>query len=144
MPRRVRLKTREKGMLEVLVVTEFADGRWELGWENIRGTFFGQLVPRVPRSAFNHVLNGYSQPFIEALGLPPEGALKRLPTAACAKQGGCSLYDSRRCSLWSKKLPWSYEPAGFDALGGSTLRIASELIFLWKEGVRVVAVYDDE
>lgn len=143
MPRRLRLKTREKGLLEVYVVAESPDGLWELGWENLRTTFFGKLLPRIPRSAFNHVLNGFSQPFIDALGLPPDGALLKVANPACGKQRGCSLYDKSRCYVASKKLPWCYEPAGFDGLGAATLRVASELVFLWKEGVHVVAVYDD-
>lgn len=143
MPRRLRVKTLEKGLLEVYVVTESPEGRWELGWENLRTTFFGKLLPRVPRSAFNHVLNGFSQPFVDALGLPPAGALQKMTNPGCAKQSGCSLYDKGRCYLRSAKLPWCYEPAGFDDLGAATRRIASELVFLWKEGVHVVAVYDD-
>ena len=143
MPRRLKLKTREKGLLEVYIVAESQEGRWEVGWENLRGTFFGKLIPRVPRSAFNHVLNGYSQPFIERLGLPPAGALLKLPAQACEKQSTCTLYDSKRCFVASKKLPWCFDPAGFEELGVSTRRFASELIFLWKEGVHVVAVYDD-
>jgi hypothetical protein len=143
MPRRLKLETREKGLLEVYVVAEGPEGRWELGWENLRTTFFGRLIPRIPRSAFNHVLNGFSQPFIDALGLPPDGALQKMADPTCDKQRGCPLYDKRRCHLTSNKLPWCYEPAGFNDLGASTRRIAGELVFLWKEGVHVVAVYDD-
>lgn len=144
MPRRLRVKTRERGPLELYVVTESPEGGWEIGWENLRTTFFGKLVPRVPRSAFNHVLNGFSKPFVDALGLPPEGALRKLPSPCCSKQTTCALFDKRRCLLTSKQLPWCYEPAGFEDLGTATRRIASELVFLWKEGVHVIAVYDDE
>lgn len=144
MPRRLKVKTRERGFLEVYAIAESPEGQWEVGWENLRTTLFGQLISRVPRSKFNHVLNGFSQPFVDALGIPPEGALLKLPSSECAKQRGCSLYQKRLCVLGCKKLPWCYEPAGFDDFGSPTRRMASELIFLWKEGVYVIAVYDDE
>lgn len=140
----MRVQTREKGRLEVYAITESPEGHWEVGWEDIRGSFFGSLVSRIPRSAFNHVLNGFSKPFVDALGLPPEGALQKLPSPYCIKQSGCKLYDKKHCTLASKALPWCYEPASFEQLGATTLRIASELIFLWREGVHVIAVYDDE
>lgn len=143
MPRRLKVKTTEKGFLEVYVITESPEGKWELGWENLRSTFIGRLISRVPRSVFNHVLNGYSQPFVDALGLPPEGALQKLPSQACGRQRGCSLYQPRNCIVSSKKLPWCYEPAGMDDVGAVGKRMAGELVFFWKEGVYVIAVYDD-
>ena len=143
MPRRLKALTNEKGPLEIYAITEGADGRWEEGWEEIQATLLGRLISRVPRSAFNHLLNGDSQPFIAILGMPPVGALLKLPSTACAKQRGCALYQKRTCFVGSPKLPWCYEPAGFDAMTSSARKMASDLIFLWKEQVYVIAVYDD-
>jgi len=143
MPRRLKVATREKGLLDILAVTEGTDGKWEHDWEKLRGTILEKCISRVPRSAFNHVLNGFSEPFIEALGIPPEGALLKLPSQLCAKQQVCSLYQRRLCFVSCKKLPWCYEPAGFGSLEATAQRTASELVFLWKDGVYVIAVYDD-
>lgn len=139
----MKVKTREKGTLELYAVTESPEGRWEIGWENLRATLLGKLITRMPRSAFNHVLNGFSQPFVAALGLPPDGALKKLARPGCAKQDLCPLHDPRTCSVRSNKLPWCFEPEELSEFGEPTRRIAAELIFLWKEGVYVIAVYDD-
>ena len=143
MPRRLKAKTREKGYLEVYAVTEAADGTWEGGWEQLRITLLGGLLSRVPRSAFNHLLNGYSGPFVASLGISPAGALLKLPSARCDKQRECTLYDRRRCSVGSAKLPWCYEPAAIEGLPASAARLASDLVFLWKQEVYVIAVFDD-
>lgn len=140
----MKLETLEKGLLDVYAVTESASGEWEPGWESLRTSVFGPLISRVPRSALNHVLNGLSGPFVAALVVPPEAALTKLPSPACAKQQGCPLYQKRRCILSCKKLPWCFEPKGVDELGSTTRRVAAECVFLWKEGVHVIAVYDDQ
>lgn len=143
MPRRLKVHTLEKGDLELLALAEGADGTWEAEFEPLRQTTLGRMISRVPRSAFNHVLHGLSEPFVQALGLPPDGALQKLPSKVCAKQRGCPLHDKRHCVVTSKKLPWCYDPAGFGTLSETELRVASSVIFLWKEGVFVIAVYDD-
>lgn len=143
MSRRLRVKTREKGFLEIFAFTEAADGSWETGWEGLRNTVLGGLVSRVPRSSFNHLLHGYSGPFVSALGISPAGALLKLPSAACDKQRTCALYDKRNCLVASRKLPWCYEPTGIVNLDAAAVRTASDLVFLWKQEVYVIAVYDD-
>lgn len=143
MPRRLKARTREKGYLEIYAVTEASDGTWEGGWEELRCTPLGKLVSRVPRSAFNHLLHGYSGPFMEALGIGPQGALLKLPSTRCDKQSGCTLYDKRRCLVGSPKLPWCYEPAGIKDLSAGAKRTGSDLVFLWKQEVYVIAVFDD-
>ena len=143
MPRRLKIPTREKGRLEIYAIVEDSHGAWEADWNSLRSTPLGRLISRVPRSAFNHLLNGYSQPFVDALGLPPQGALSKLPSTRCHKQQGCSLYQKRICITTSSKLPWCYEPAGLNEVDSATRKVASDLVFLWKEEVYVVAVYDD-
>ena len=141
MPRRLKVPTDEKGLLELQTFNEAADGTWEGNWESLRGSYLAQLISRVPRSAFNHVLNGFSAPFVAALGLPPEGALLKMPSPFCEKQANCVYYEKRKCIISSKKLPYCYEPVRL--IGALTTRMANEAVFLWKEGVYVVAVYDD-
>lgn len=139
----MKVRTREKGLVEIFAISESADGSWEAGWEGLRRTVLGDLVSRVPRSAFNHLLNGYSGPFVCALGIAPSGALLKLPSTQCGKQRGCSLYDKRSCLVGSRKLPWCYEPAGIVNLAEGAARLASDLVFLWKQEVYVIAVFDD-
>lgn len=143
MPRRLKAKTREKGLLEIFAITEAADGTWEAGWEDLRRSLLGSLVSRVPRSTYNHLLHGFSAPFIEALGISPGGALQKLPSTQCDKQRVCALYQKRICHVGSRKLPWCYEPAGFDDLVPAARRIASDLVNLWKQEVYVIAVFGD-
>lgn len=143
MPRRLKARTLEKGLLEIFAITEAADGTWEAGWEDLRRTVLGSLVSRVPRSTYNHLLNGYSAPFISMLGIPPQGALQKLPSERCDKQPSCTLYQKRICFVGSRKLPWCYEPTGIEGLVPAAMRIAGDLVFLWKQEVYVVAVFDD-
>lgn len=143
MPRRLKVPTREKGRLEVYAITEAGDGTWEASWDDLRTTLLGELISRVPRSAYDHLLNGYSAPFINALGISPEGALQKLPSTVCDKQRECTLYQKRTCWVGSGKLPWCYEPAGLPELSAAAKRTASDLVFLWREQVYVIAVFDD-
>src|SRR5262245_55173570 len=98
----MRVPTKEKGRLEIFSFDEDADGGWEDDWETLRGTVLGGLISRIPRTSLNHLLNGYSAPFVQALGIPPHGALQKLPSKACDKQRGCSLYQRRICVVESR------------------------------------------
>lgn len=143
MPRRLKVRTHEKGVVEIFAFTESHDGSWEGGWEGLRNTLLGRLISRVPRSSFGHLLNGYSGPFVSALGIPPAGALLKLPSPLCDKQNRCSLYQKRICWVGSRKLPWCYEPHRIDGLEPAAKPIAGEVVFLWKQEVYVVAIFDD-
>jgi len=141
MPRRVRLPTAEKGTLEVLVVRS-KGGTWEGDWEALKGTPVGRSFSVVKQADFDHVLNGLSKPFVDALGLPPEGALRKLPTKQCARRDRCTLHDGKRCVTDSKKgLPWCFELAGLD-LPPAAMTLATEVLFGWRSGVYVVVVED--
>jgi hypothetical protein len=137
MSRRMKLKTRERGFLEVLAVQE-SGGTWEQDWEPLRGTPVGALFSRVSQHDLNHALNGWTHPLVEALGLSPEMALAKLPSGLCDKQYGCTLHDPRKCLVLSKKLPWCYEPAGLEMLTSIARIKAAEAVFLWKQQVYVV------
>lgn len=133
----MKLETRERGFLEVFVIQETA-GVWEAEWEPLRETSVGALFSRVTQRDLNHALNGWTHPLVEALGLSPEMALAKLPSARCDKQERCSLHDARKCLVLSKKLPWCYEPAGLETLSETALTRAAEVVFLWKQQVYVV------
>lgn len=138
----MKLKTRERGFLEVLTIQE-TSGKWEPEWEPLRGTAIGASFSRVHQRDLNHALNGWTHPFVEALGISPDMALAKLPSQRCAKQPSCQLHDPRKCLVPSKKLPWCYEPAGFDDLDPLARTRAAEVIFLWRQQVYVVVVLQE-
>jgi hypothetical protein len=138
----MKLKTRERGFLEVFTIQE-TGGRWEASWDVLRGTLVGGLFSRVGQAELNHALNGWTHPLVAALGLSPEMALAKLPSQRCEKQSRCPLYDPRKCLLSSRKLPWCYEPAQLEELDATALTRAAEVIFLWRQQVYVVIVVQE-
>lgn len=137
MSRRIKVKTQEKGTLELLVVWA-KDGAWEDEWEPLRGTPWGDLVSVVPEEAMEHALHGWSKPLVTALGLPPEGGLRKLPVEGklCMRRKTCPLHNVKKCYPIAEELPWCYEP---DGVASEEVRAAaSKLIQTWHEGVYVV------
>ena len=141
MSRRVKLPTLEMGDIHLLLV----DG-WSGGWEVLQGTVFGDVVSVVGREVVDHALHRLSRPLVNALGIPPVGALRKVPRECWRrrKQEGlpvpCPLYDKSSCRTTSPKMPWCFEPDGdFDP---AVRKKASEAIELWHEGVYIVVVED--
>lgn len=142
MPRRLKLATDQKGDIEVMVVRS-KDGVWEGDWQHLQGTPVGDLFSVVTQAEFDHVLHKFSKPFVDALGIPPEGALRKLPSTRCAKERGCTLYDSKRCFTHTKKeLPWCFQLAEVQ-LPEAVMTLVTEVIFLWRTGAYLVVVEDD-
>lgn len=137
MSRRLKLPTAEMGELELLAVPVRA-GDWGQ-WEDVRASPLGDLVSVVPVEAFDHALRGWSRPLVDALGLPPQGALRKMPRAArqCRLRKDCIFFDRRKCTPFSKEMPWCYEPDGMDASPRFT-----EILSSWREGVYVVMVLE--
>ena len=135
----MRLVTKEKGPIEVLIVYSTA-GTWEDDWEPLRGTPWGDLVTVVSKEAMDHALHGWSWPLAKALGLPPRSALRKVPVAGreCAQKETCPLFLPKNCHPSSDTLPWCFEPAG----AGPLAPFASKLVQTWREGVYVVVVED--
>lgn len=133
--------TAEKGVLEVLAISQQNDV-WEEPWDVLRGTPIGALFSVVSRRNLNHVLDGFSKPFVSALGIPPEGALRKV-SQHCWKK--CSLYDPKLCNVLSKKLlPWCFEPVMAEGTSQKVLTQASEAIRYWTEKVYLVVVLEDQ
>ncbi len=141
MPRRVRLPTLEMGDIELLLI----DG-WTAGWGKLQGTLFGNLISVVSREVVNHALHRFSRPLVDNLGIPPEGALRKVPRQCWnrKKRPGvlykCPLYDKRACQPISPDMPWCFEPD--DVPDKAIRKKAAEAIELWHEGVYVVVVED--
>lgn len=143
MPRRVKLPTLERGDIHLLLV----DG-WSGGWEVLRGTIFGNLISVVSREAVDHALHRLSRPLVNALGIPPEGALRKVPRQCWHRQKhpperlyACPLYDKHDCQAISENMSWCFEPEGdFSVV---VRKKAAETIGLWREGVYVVVMMED-
>ncbi len=138
MLRRLRVATREKGPLEVLAIYE-EDGQWDPEWAPLQGTALGSLFSRVSQANFHHVLHGFSRPFVDSLGLPPEGALRKLPSQLCLRRKTCTLHDAKKCVASHPKLPWCYVPAGVSE-DEKVNEAAAQAVFRWRERVYLVVV----
>lgn len=132
----MKVPTQERGDLEVLTISEH-DGVWEGDWANLQKTPIAPLLSPVSKEVLEHALVGYSRPLVDALGISPEGALRKIPSQYCSKQSNCTFYDQRKCLVSSSKLPWCYEPEGVPEEAAS---IASEAVFHWKNRVYLLVV----
>lgn len=136
----MKLPTREMGEIEIV---------WSQGWGEwgpLRETVFGGLVSVVPEEAVHHALHRWSKPLVTALGIPPYGALIKIPRVCYRKvkhdtAAPCILYDPQRCHARSKELPWCFEPDVDDA---EVRRKGGELVQLWHEGVYLVVTLETD
>lgn len=143
MSRRMNLPTKELGEIQVLTISE-RDGVWEEEWEPLRDRPIGGLLSVVTRETISNALYGLTRPLALALGLPPSGALVKLPNAArtCERKKPCPFYDPKLCFPTTKKtMPWCYEPAGIS--NEKEREAAAKAIGLWREGVYLVIVKED-
>lgn len=124
-----------------LLVTWEKDGKWEPELEVLRGTPIGGLLSVIDDGVFQHALRGYSRPLVDVLGIPPEGALRKLPDAAsdCALRHTCPFHEAR-CKLSSKLMPWCFEPEGFS--DPELRKAVTKVIEEWRGNVYVVVVRD--
>lgn len=139
MSRRMKLPTREMGEVHLLAIWE-TDGRWESPWEPLRGTPVGNQFSIISQDALDHALKGWSKPLSDALGIPPSGALRKLPDAAreCEKRRTCPFFEPRQCHPGGTNMPWCFEPAGYkDELVRQAVARAIEE---WRAGVYLVIV----
>jgi hypothetical protein len=138
MPRRVLVNIREMGQIELLLV-RMEGGCWEPEWEALRETPIAGLLPVVTRQDIEHALKGYTRPLYRGLGLPPDGALRKLPKDAkeCRERRSCRLWRPEECHPVAKAMPWCFQP---DAL---PLK-AAEVIQLWREKTYIVITLEED
>lgn len=143
MARLMKLPTLERGEIIVLAITE-RDGQWEPEWEPLRETVYGRQFTAVSRETLEHALRGFSRPLSDALGIPPVGALRKIPgpSRACYARRKCPFYEPHACHPQAAKMPWCFEP---DDINDKKVRqSAAQAIEQWREGVYLLAVnYDD-
>lgn len=140
MSRRIRLTTVEYGELRLELVFETADGEWDPEWELLRGTVFGEQFTVISREVLDHALKGWMQPLVKELGIPPYGALRKIPVVSrqCARRTVCSLHIPSLCSLESKNMPWCFEPDG--VVPEAVRKQAARAIEIWRDQVYLIVV----
>lgn len=139
MPRRLKLLPREIGELQLYLIYE-TDGVYESYWRPLQGHEVTTLFTRIPQDVLDHALHGYTSPLVKALGIPPVGALRKLPPAArqCVNHGRCSLYVARDCVPTAAAMPWCFEPGGSE--DEQVRKLGAEAIGLWREGVYILVI----
>lgn len=126
------------GDVKVLLFRE-EGGTWEGDWELLRETSWADLFPVLPKEVVEQAMIGDTKPFVNQIGRPPEGSLRKIPQEGrqCAMRKTCRLYAKAECAPLAKRMPTCYSP---DGLPEEASQIAHEAIRLWREGVYVVAV----
>jgi hypothetical protein len=138
--RRVKLPTQEMGVVTLLTIRQ-RDGKWEDEWEPLRESPFGALLSVITNDAFDHALHGWSKPMVQSLGIPPDGALHKLPKEAreCHRRAVCPLYDVN-CVPFSKRMPWCFEPGGI--ADEKVRKAVARAIEKWHAGVYLVVIVE--
>ena len=138
----MNLDSHEMGRITLLAIKVGKDGQWEPDWEPLRGSVFGGLFSPISKEILDHALHGLSRPLSEALGLPPSGALRKIPKPSreCFLRHRCTFYEPKQCLVGAPKRPWCFEP---DKIQGESVRIAAtKAIEEWEQGVYLVVVAD--
>lgn len=126
------------GEVQLLVYWPKGEG-WDPEIEALRGTRIGDQIPVIEENTLNLALHGLSKPLVNALGIPPFGALLKLPKAAtvCSQRKRCPMFDETQCFPTTKrKLPWCFEPDLKDEPRVAAAKVIAE----WRQGVYVVAI----
>jgi hypothetical protein len=139
-PRRLKILTREAGPLELQLIYQVGD-MWEAAWAPLQNTEFASLFSTVTDEVMNHAIRGYTKPFVTALGLQPQGALRKLPKEhqRCEHVERCPYYDAANCSPSSKKMPDCFQPKN---VVEEARTLAYEAIRLWRDAVYIVVVQE--
>jgi hypothetical protein len=129
------------GPLELFLIYEL-DGVWEEEWRPLQGSSVCSLLTVVSQEVMDHCLYGWSSPLFKTLGLPPWGALKKLPEEAtrCYQRKNCVFFDKKTCFPVAKRLPWCYEPEISE--DEKVRQLGNDIIKLWREGVYVIIVQE--
>lgn len=123
-----------------MLLISVEEGRWEAEWEPLRGTVFGDQFSVITKEVLEHALKRWSRPLADTLGIPPIGALKKIPLEGreCFRRGKCPLYNPKQCFPEAKNMAWCFEP---DGVADETVRYAATRAFeYWRDGVYLVVV----
>jgi len=138
-PRELTIPTRELGELKLLIIYSKA-GVWESSWRVLQGGPYADLFTVTLKVTMDHALRGWTSPLVKGLGIPPVGALRKLPTLghSCYVHSSCPMYHRRECVPSHKSMPWCFQPSGL--VSDEERRLAAEVIQKWRDGVYLVVV----
>ena len=110
-------------------------------WKPLQGSPLLDPVTVVSKEVLDHVLHGFSFPFVQQLGPSPEGCVRKLLPVfrQCAQRERCIFYDRVRCVPTSRKMPNCYQPDGVE---GEAVSLGAEIVRLWHENVYIVVVQE--
>lgn len=139
MPRQLKLKTNELGDLDLFLIYQYGD-TWEEAWKPAQGLPITTLLTVVTKELMDHALKGWTSPLVKALGISPEGAIRKLPVVnrTCERKDPCPFYRPKECLPTFPKMPWCFEPGGIEDPNARSL--AAEVVRLWRLGVYIVVV----
>lgn len=140
--REIKMRTHEMGDLRATVISE-RSGVWEEEWRPLQGTVFEDLFTRIPMQTLDEALKGWTKPFVQALRITPEGALKKIPeeSRVCIKRHKCPFYEERKCFPEAKQMPWCFEPDGVDS--EVVRQQATRAIDHWRNRIYLVVVQEN-
>jgi hypothetical protein len=140
MPRQLTIPTQEMGDLELYLIYKHGCA-FEPEWSGLeQAPAIVALLTLVSKEDMTHALAGWSRPLVRALGIPPEGALRKLPSNICWSMKTCPFYRVKDCHPIAKGMPWCFTPSSVENEVARTL--SAELIKLWRVGVYTVIVQD--
>lgn len=139
MPRRLKVYPTKFAPLDLQVINSYG-GEWEPDWRALQGSSVAELFTVITKEVMDHTLARWLKPLVDSLGIPPEGALRKIPRK-CADEVGCPFHDKDRCIPFAKKMPWCFIPSGI--VGNETRHLAQETVRLWREGVYIVVVEEE-
>lgn len=143
MPRELKIKVREMGVIDAFLIHADKAGTWEPEWAPLQGSDMGQLVPVLTAGELDAALKGWTRPLFDKLGLAPRLVVRKLPLLdqRCLEEEGCVLRDKGRCTPLSSKMPTCYRPGGQE--GEAALFLGYLLLSYWRSGVYVLVVKED-
>lgn len=137
MGRRLKIRTPEMGDLELYLIYQYGEV-WEEEWALLQGQSITNLLTVITQEVMTHALKGWSKPLVTALGIPPEGAIRKLDDPRCYRRELCPFHVKKSCIPKHPKMPLCFEPEGIE---DPTARLlGSELIKLWRAGVYILVV----
>jgi hypothetical protein len=139
MPRELVLPTRELGELRLFLVYSRA-GIWEESWRVAQGLSIAESFTVTTKAIMDHALRGWTLPLVKALGIPPVGAIKKLPAVSqqCEIRTRCPMYHRAECTPSHKAMPWCFQPGGLAS--DEERRLVADTIQKWRAGVYLVVV----
>lgn len=112
---------------------------WEDEWAPLKDSVIAGLLSYTERRIVDEAVRGYETPLLNALGISPEGALRKLPSRECQKRKTCTFYQSKRCTPLSSEMPWCFFPEGID-IEENLEPLVMEVIAAWRDRQYVVIV----